>query len=354
MKTKYYFFVLVNNKSIYDKNCYSSIENLIKSNDSDIILNATLNFNNEYSSIRSWINEVLYNIYCNKESFVNSWVFFTHQDTYFPSNFVRLFERKVSSINFDHLGLFGFAGIDNEGNNHKYILDSGSFSFSYDLDPVVVDSVDEFVFGINTSAFIEHKIFLSKLAGWHAYGAEFSIILQQLGYSTYFFPVFTEHNSIRSNNSKIAHTHHELFKLYGINKYTLVGKIMYKSIYEICLLNMYSLYVNYFKYGFFQKILEILKINIMGRFSFYNNNELILNNLITKKTKTKIFAVCNRNDCEEEQIFKIRDTTVCFKIISNIQDVSIDKDSTIIVLGLNSRINGFNFNVREKINFKLN
>ena len=78
------------------------------------------------------------------------------------------------------------------------------FCFTEDTETIEVDSVDEFLFGVKFNNLFSAKVMLSNIEGWHAYAAEFSILLRERGYSTYMLPIFVSHNSIRVNNKGVG------------------------------------------------------------------------------------------------------------------------------------------------------
>ncbi|MBN2286923.1 MAG: hypothetical protein JXQ26_09745 [Tissierellales bacterium] len=188
------------------------------------------NTNNEFPSIRIWLNEVFNDLKSNTHLDEFDFIVFSHQDVFIPKTFFESFEKLyLRNDDNEDIGLIGFAGITSNGETFSLMKDSDLFIFNGDFHPVEVDAVDEFLFIIPSKILKKIDIKLIDIKGWHAYAAELSIILRKKNFKTYVFPIYVEHNSVRTNNAGLFRTHQEIYKHYKIPIKTLVGDINHYS-----------------------------------------------------------------------------------------------------------------------------
>ena len=125
----YHFFVIINDEKKFKSNTYKCLEDL-KLYNCGISTHYTYNYNNEFKSIRAWINSILMTAYESKDEFVDSKFVFVHQDVFLEKKFIPQLEMLLDDINKNKVGVFGFAGIDEFGKQHKFMNDSNVFCFT--------------------------------------------------------------------------------------------------------------------------------------------------------------------------------------------------------------------------------
>jgi len=190
---KIHFFCIYNNNQKLCENTKRSIDGLAL-NANQVFSHFYSNAKSEYRSIRLWINDVLEEINNeeNQDLYKDSIIFFIHQDVGFDKQFLESFLSRYNEIpDKQECAVFGFAGVDSNGAMHSFMKDSSYFSFYGIMENTIVDSVDEYFFGIEANKLIENKIVLSNIEGWHAYSVEFSILFLLKGYKTIYMPLFT-------------------------------------------------------------------------------------------------------------------------------------------------------------------
>lgn len=347
---KYHFYVIVNNKDIFEKNTKKSVNNLIAENE-QVCFHITYNLNNEFLSIRLWINFILRSNYSNHETYKGSRLIFIHQDVFIYKNFINEIEHLLNN-NCDKIGLFGFAGIDINRHHHKFMIDSGNFCFTEDIEPLIVDSVDEFLFGIDFDIFNKNNLFVSNIKGWHAYAAELSILLKINGYTTVMLPIFVEHNSIRVNNLGLTKTHQELFSIYGVSLNTLVGKISHKTLYDNLKIYLYSIYVNLFKWKFRSSYFERLKSFFLDDLNIRYNQNRVKQNWLKKFKEVYYIHIYESASDKYSYDIELEKTHIYFRIIKSVNDLTRYTDKNIIVSGITNKIEGFVFLKKCNLNIK--
>lgn len=271
----YHVFCLYNNVDILNNNTKFSLDT-IRDNEK-VNYYYFNNENNRYTYIREWINECLEEIYFKKKEFQNSYIAFIHQDVLFDRDLFCKLNRYVSEKP-NEAAVLGFAGIDSKSKTHNFMKDSKYFVFSGTDTMVEVESVDEYFFLLNADILISEEIYLSKISSWHAYAVEFSIMFRNLNYKTFYVPLYTFHNSKRSNNEGLYKTHKELYNIYNSTCYSLCGNVENESFRRRVKQKLYALYVNNIKFNnkltfvdlskfFFLDVLG-LKLN-MSRYIYY-------------------------------------------------------------------------------------
>jgi hypothetical protein len=348
---KYSFFVLVNNKEIFDNN----IGRFFDENTSKIAnLICDDNSSSRYASIREWLNEKLSFIYSNEKLFENNFIFFVHQDVYSSPSLFYYFDRFISMINLDELGLIGFAGKNSSNKSFGFMLDSGLFWFTGGYSPAEVETVDEFCFVIPADVLIRHHIFLSNIAGWHAYAAEFSIVMKTKDLKTFYFPIYTEHNSVRTNNVGLFDTHKKLFQKYKLSIVTLVGDIKNFNWGDKVKRHFQEIYYSKIKFRFRNNnilrfvfnILDMLRPNSMG----FRRLDYLLS-----KGQSNFYYFDNVALKIEDFIIDKPPLKINFKHIRQYTEISDDTNmgQNIFILGYRGRINGFKYIRRLDINYKV-
>lgn len=350
---KYSFFVLVNNSQIFNNNIGRFFEE-----NRDLISNIVFddNINSKYKSIRDWLNEKLNYIYSNRAEFENCYIFFVHQDVYISSSFFVYFEQFANLINQDELGLIGFAGKDSRNKSYGFLLDSGLFCFIGGYSPVEVETVDELCFAIPSNILFKRHLFLSDIDGWHAYAAEFSILLKIQGFKTYYFPIFLEHNSVRTNNAGLFKTHKKIFQIYKTNSFTLVGEIR-----KFSWLGCFNRNVQEFYYS---KIRFSIKSRSLLRLLFYVIDFLRPSSFGLRR----LDFLLSMNDCDffyfDDSPIKIEDFSInkipvkilfMHRYLTDYQkilgDYKINKN--IFVLGCKTKFDGFKYIKKLDVNYKI-
>ncbi len=350
-KHKYHFFIIVNNKEIFENNTKLAIDNL-KYN-SNIEINVTENFHNKVSSIRGWINEILSNLYENCESYRGSRIVFLHQDVIFNSSFCDQVDFMLDKVDCGVYKIFGFAGIDKKGLPHKFMNDSGDFNFTNDYIPTEVETVDEFIFGIDSDVLIENKILLSKISGWHSYAAEFSIFLRKMGYKTIQLPIYLEHNSIRKNNIGLRRTHLELYKIYQTNIKTLVGEISKKSLTEIIKGFIYSSYANYVKFSLKGTFFDQIKSFLLDDLNLCYNPYRVVQRHIKGLSEVYIIAIPDSESILQDTMdINIGESIIHFRVISSVSELQKYEKNNIICFGHLGPIPNYKYLKKSNVNMK--
>jgi len=348
---KYHLYVIVNNNAIFEKNTKLAIDNL-KYN--SIKTNITINCNNEISSIREWINGILSNLYENSESYRESRIVFLHQDVRFNSGFCDEVDFMLDKIDCGVYKIFGIAGIDEKGLPHKFMNDSGDFNFTNDYKPVEVETVDDFIFGIDSDVLIENKIFLSKISGWHSYAAEFSIILRKMGYKTIHLPIYLEHNSIRKNNIGLRRTQIELYKIYQTNIKTLVGEISKESLTGLITGFIYSLYVNYVKFSLKGTFFDQIKSFLLDDLNLYYNPNRVVQRHIKRFSEVYIIAIPDSESILQDTMdINIGESKIHFRVISSVSDLQKYEKNNIVCFGHLGPIPNYKYLKKSNVNIKL-
>lgn len=260
---KYHIHSIYNNKKIFEDNLFRSIENF---QNHKISLFAKENQKNEYSNIRSYLNEILSGYGKENINFKDrpDFIIFAHQDVFFSKYFFENFENYFKNIeNKESIGLIGFAGISETGETYSIMKDSDYFIFDGNILPQIVDSVDEFLFIIPIDIIMNNQIQLISIPGWHAYAAEISLILRKKDIKTYVFPIFVEHNSIRINNKGLFKTHNQIYAYYNDSIKTLAGNISEYSLYAKLSRHIFELYSSNLKFKISSFMLYKLKSFIL-------------------------------------------------------------------------------------------
>lgn len=348
---KYSFFVLINNKNIFNFNALNFF-NQIDAQNVSIYLDS--NIDNKYKSIRIWINEKLRFIYSNESLFRNRIVFFMHQDVLPQKSFLDRFEYLTTLIDINETGVIGFAGIDSKGYGHMLMLDSGLFCFTGETSPLEVETVDEMCFGIPANVLISNKVILSDILGWHAYAAEFSIILNGKGYKTQYFPLFISHNSKRTNNFGLLRCHNELFNKYKVNIKTLVGDIREFNKFQLFKRITREFYINYFKFRINPHFSDWLKHLLFDNTGIFPNRFRILNSLISKRDCI-ICTFDNNPFLMPDVEFSLKSNVIIFKH-RNYSDLnnfisSLHDYQSVFIMGLTMPIEGFCYKRKLKLNY---
>jgi hypothetical protein len=350
---EYAFFVLYNNEDIFNANAAKYFKDI---DAQKVSIYSDSNLNNKFTSIRSWINEKLEFIYSHEILFKNSVVFFMHQDVIPSKSFLVEFQILTSLIDLINTGVIGFAGIDSRGCGHSLMVDSGLFCFTGDIYPVEVESVDEMCFAIQANVLILNKVKLSEISGWHAYAVEFSIILNPKGFKTYYFPIFIEHNSIRTNNFGLLKCHRELYDKYKVSIKTLIGDVRRLNSFQLLKRNLREIYINYLKFKINPDLSNSLKSILLDKTGIYPNKSRILNSLISEGNC--ILCSFDNNPVKMPDLeFNLRRKTILFKrcnyadlndIISSVQGVQ-----RVFLLGLTCKVDGFIYNRSLKLNYRI-
>ena len=352
IKVKYVFFIIYNDKSVYENNILNALD--LQEIDKELIeIIAFDNSESYYISIREWLNEKIQEIASNHARYRDSIVFFSHQDVFFDKYFLSTFESIYNDYSNLNIGLIGFAGIDKKGISHVFMCDSGEFRFTGQTHPVKIDSADEFLFCIKANILIKEKIELSNINGWHAYAAEFSMLLKCRGYDTFCFPIFTYHNSIRQNNDGIFKTHRKLFSIYNYPINTLVGSIKYyNSIYKVRRL-FYDKYVNFVKFkinNFFTTAIKSFLLDKL-RISFSINRYIQV--LTFKKEVNFFFYTLSNNYLPKSLKIITNYSTLYFFQINKIDEyVKGGGKEVTIVWGYPEKIKGFKFFKKNNVNIR--
>ena len=347
------FFVLKNNHNIYKKNIGRFfhenrylIDNIVVDDNS----------NSRYKSIREWLNEKIKYIYSNRKKYEDCYIFFAHQDVYIYKSFFKYFKHFVTQINVDEIGLIGFAGKDSSNISHSFLLDSGVFCFTGESTPIEIETADEFCFAIPSTILTKHILLLSDISGWHAYAAELSIILKSKYLKTYYFPIFMEHNSTRTNNIGLFLTHKKIYSEYGTSIHTLVGEIkeynwrdsIIRTIREFYysrikfkikgtfILRMIYYYLDRFyhnRHGF-RELDYLLSINDCD-FYFLNSSSSKIDDFTINKVPVNIY-------------FRNREKTKYQSVINN-----LDYNKNVFLMGCGTRLDGFKYINKLDINYKI-
>ncbi len=348
---KIFVFTIINNKTIFENNTKKCFEKQIV-NQSNISFEVTENFNNQYNSIRSWINDILKKIHSSPEIYKDSQIVFIHQDVVIFDDFFTELIKMLHSQSHK-IGVWGLAGIDKNGKEYQFMNDSGTFCFTDFFNPQPVHSVDEFLFGLNANAIIKHNIYLSNLDGWHAYAAEFSFLLQEFEYQTFALPIYTEHNSIRTNNNGINQTHNQLYKLYNKELKTLVGTISKKKFSEKLKLKIYNFYVIFFKWKYKNDFMDKMKSFILDDLNLKFNSQRFLHKIINKYTELEYIVVHSDNFLVKNNLnINVNKTQIHFRIVNNLNQDEINTKNNFLILGHNFPIKSFKFLSKIALNIK--
>tara|TARA_B110000305_G_scaffold242029_1_gene319202 strand:- start:2723 stop:3796 length:1074 start_codon:yes stop_codon:yes gene_type:complete len=347
----YHFFVIINDEKKFKSNTYKCLEDL-KLYNCGIFTHYTYNYNNEFKSIRAWINSILMTAYESKDEFVDSKFVFIHQDVFLEKKFIPQLEMLLDDINKNKVGVFGFAGIDEFGKQHKFMNDSNVFCFTEDTEAIEVDSVDEFLFGVEFNILFSAKVMLSNIVGWHAYAAEFSILLSKRGYSTYMLPIFVTHNSIRVNNKGLVNTHDQLFNLYKTPLNTLVGRICNKSLKQKYKIKLYSFYVNNFKWKFKSPLIEKIKSFTLDQLGLNYNKNRVKQNLVMSFDKVFVIHYYKLQNTLSDYDININGIDIKFRVIFDLKELLKYTDDNVILSGFSKPISGFEYIEKIQLNVK--
>lgn len=290
--------------------------------------------------------------YETKDEFIDSRFIFIHQDVFLEKNFIQQLEMLLDDIDKNKVGVFGCAGIDEFGKQHKFMNDSNVFCFTEDTETIEVDSVDEFLFGVEFNALVSAKVMLSNIVGWHAYAAEFSILLRDRSYSTYMLPIFVSHNSIRVNNKGLVNTHDQLFNLYNTPLNTLVGRICQKSLKQKCKIKLYSFYVNNFKWKFKSPVIEKIKSFTLDELGLDYNKNRVKQNLVMSFDKVVVIHYSKRQNTVSDYDININGTEIRFRLIFDLKELLKYTDDNVILSGFTKPVSGFEFIEKVQLNVK--
>ena len=282
-------------------------------------------------------------IYTKQEDYVNSHIVFIHQDVQINNDFFIKVNKLFIDVP-DNAALFGFAGVDTQGKGHVFIKDSDYFVFSGTDEIKEVESVDEFLFIIDVNIFIKEKIYLSNIPSWHAYAAEFSIILRNYKYKTFYLPLYAFHNSVRTNNNGIYETHRELFKIYNKNCRTLCGDMSNKSISYNAKKQVYSIYTNKIKFNKNLKLINLIKYYLLDLLNIKLNISRFI--YYYKSSRNNIYYYFISNNMLDTFInidFK-NGRLLNFSIIKeiDINKLNLTKDRITYIKGFKQKINNSN------------
>ncbi|HEY4501191.1 MAG TPA: glycosyltransferase [Candidatus Paceibacterota bacterium] len=157
------------------------------------------------------------------------YILFVHQDVDFgdDTEWLRTAEEEVRKL-LD-AGIMGVLGVDFEGNFRGYISDCGEKRVKKEAGAVEVQSVDELLFIIPKRVFDTIKFDEVAFDGWHLYGVDYCITVQQHNLKTYVIPSFVYHRSVGTNRIDIIKYQRRLFLKYKSLVFTSIGVINWVS-----------------------------------------------------------------------------------------------------------------------------
>jgi len=354
---KYFIFTIYSDYNIFKSNLLKSFSIIKKTYTYRVYLFSTDNQRGKYLKAREWLNSVLEYIKKHSDKFRNSWLVISHQDVYLPESFFYELDKHIESIPND-VGLIGFSGVDHYNKRYNLFLDSGMMICSGNYRPQKVDSVDDFLFCLNSEVIIKNDIRLSLIDGWHAYSPELSILLRRVSYKTYYIPVYVEHNSQRKNNKGLFSTHLKLYNIYGETLMTTCGMIgKYSSLKKFHRI-IYELYSCYGKYGAFSK--EIMSIKYAIYRTIKCHRYIYIKSFFRRGDRLLYLIVASGSTLsEEKRTISSSSGNIEIRFFENQIDLekyissSYNKNaySIINVLGLKKRIQGFKYFSRINLNY---
>lgn len=347
-----HLYCLYNSESVLADNLTRSLSTV--GGGPTVLVNLCDNSADRYTGIRAWLNEVLSSIYENPTEYSGSYICFVHQDVRLPRGFFERSAGCLESLSDEHVAVIGLAGIEESGRTHHFMLDSGEFVYSFENRPVEVQTVDEYLFFIDADALLKERVLLSQIPGWHAYAAEFSLVLGLRGYKTYFCPIYCEHNSVRRNNSGLYATHDMLFSIYKAPMRTLVGSIGKYTGLKRFKRWLYGQYVDTFKFRFRATWIDNLKSLMLDSHprAFRINRYL---KRVFRNRECYYLCLAEGNDLVNSAI-EIETTTsrIHFRLLGAKDELdNYISESYILVHGFMHRIAGFRYITRYDINLKI-
>lgn len=351
---KYRIHAISNNNQLLKDNLLKSLNN-----EKNVEYEITNNSDNSFSNVRNWLNFVL-NKYYSKSINKVDFICFAHQDIIIHDNFFKYFEKIHSQLKNENIGLIGLAGINSKGQTFSFMKDSDMFKFNGYFEPQEVDSVDEFFFIIPGKVIDNLQIQFANINSWHAYAAELAIILKNHNYKTYVYPIYIEHNSIRTNNHGLLKTHIQIYQTYKVKLRTLVGVIKDYSKYEKLKRRIREYYSANIKFQFSSSLIKKIKSFILDdlRFKFSIQRKL---NLLYKGNICFIYF-SNFHDLHSKDVrLSLERAQIHFiSVLSDdkeIWNMNFSIYDKIIILGYQNRINKSfkigNYQIIKNHNFHL-
>jgi len=132
------------------------------------------------------------------------YILFVHQDVELGSpTWLVDVEKMLDTL--PSLGMAGSVGMSTEGNTwldggRGYIMNLGEVLGKPSDIPVVVNTLDECVLIVPRKVFETLRFDDKNFTGWHCYGCDYCLSVQEIGLKVYVIPAFIYHRSIAANS----------------------------------------------------------------------------------------------------------------------------------------------------------
>jgi hypothetical protein len=152
--------------------------------------------------------------YCGNKA-NGKYIMFVHQDVILCSKY--LLEQIENTLdNTADLGVAGVTGIDREGGQVGFIMDTDFFWGKPVFEPKLAQVLDEEVLIVPQEVFSKLKFDCDVFDGWHCYGSDYSLqVKEKLGLNAYVIPAFIHHNSPSDNVTDLPKYYQRLLEKYA-------------------------------------------------------------------------------------------------------------------------------------------
>jgi Glycosyltransferase like family len=122
-------------------------------------------------------------------------IVFSHQDVYFPANWLETLGRSLKSLDRTdpNWGVLGCSGVNIRGQWAAYLYSTGLGIIGRPFDrPIEIDTLDEFILILRKSSGLR---FDPSLPHFHFYGTDICMTARKAGKKCYAIPAFSIHNT---------------------------------------------------------------------------------------------------------------------------------------------------------------